>query len=205
MTDPIPVKQQTQGAQLDSGVTAPDCALTGVSGNTVMLSDYWQRSPVILVFLRNYGCTFCKEQVLELRNNFGKIKRSGAQVVCIAKGTHQLARAFQILFDLPFDILVCGDDASVFRAYGLSSIGLTEIFRWRVWKRLFLCALNGIYNNPFGVQPGRMERTGGFLIDTNGKILFAHRAEDVSDIAEADLLLSYVPVGQSQLLRQTGS
>lgn len=37
------------------GTSAPDVELQNKEGQPVRLSDYWQRSPVVLVFLRHFG------------------------------------------------------------------------------------------------------------------------------------------------------
>jgi peroxiredoxin len=37
------------------GDSAPDSTMLDVEGNTVHLSQYWQKSPMVLSFLRHFG------------------------------------------------------------------------------------------------------------------------------------------------------
>jgi peroxiredoxin len=176
-----------------SASAAPDARLTSQTGELVSLSDYWSESPAVVVFVRNFGCAFCKQQVIELRDHFEEFSRAGARVVCVAMGSYKVARGFQILYELPFDILSCGDDPFPYRAFGLTRLTVRDIFQLRVIGRLFVSALRGIFNNPFGNQPGNVERTGAFVIARGGQILFAHRAADVADTATAADMLTHMP------------
>lgn len=172
---------------------APGHRLVNQLGAQVELADYWGRGPVILVLLRNYGCAFCKQQALDLRDHYRQIGALGAQVVCVAMGSYKAARSFQLLYDLPFDILSCDEDPSIYRAYGLARVTLRDMARFRVFVRLLAALFQGISNNPFGYQPGRRERTGVFVIAPGGQIVHAHVARDVSDIVDAQSLIDKLP------------
>ena len=41
--------------ELHSGDQAPDALLTTLDGQEVSLAGYWQKQPVLLVFLRHFG------------------------------------------------------------------------------------------------------------------------------------------------------
>src|SRR5665213_1788677 len=91
------------------GHPAPDFDATTNSGDAVKLSDYWHSSPVVVVFLRHFGCTFCRTQVIDLARTYSKFKDLNAEVVCIAMGTPQTGKAFEIMFNVPFPILTIGE------------------------------------------------------------------------------------------------
>ncbi|MEO8971342.1 MAG: hypothetical protein ABI406_07070 [Ktedonobacteraceae bacterium] len=47
--------QQRPSVGPREGMSALDVQLQNKDGKEVRLSDYWQRSPVVLVFLRHFG------------------------------------------------------------------------------------------------------------------------------------------------------
>lgn len=58
------------GFQPEVGSQAPDAVLTDTDGNSVTLSSYWKVKPTVILFLRHFGCPFCREQVANLRKEF---------------------------------------------------------------------------------------------------------------------------------------
>ena len=64
-----------------------DFELEDTEGSRFNLSDYWTKSLIVLVFLRHYGCTFCREQIAQLRSDYsGIVACPAAQVICIGHG-----------------------------------------------------------------------------------------------------------------------
>ncbi len=169
------LRRPTPNAEAD----APDATLTGTDGQPVALSDFWRRGPVLLVFLRHFGCMFCREQVAQLRKDYGHFQAAGVEIVCVAQGDAKTGKAFSIFFDLPFPVLTCGNDLSVFHAYGLGRGTRGQLFGWRSWTRGFLATLRG---HLIGKLVGDgFQMPGVFLVDAQGVIRYAHRHKDATD------------------------
>ena len=106
---------------MEAGSLAPDFEACDTGGRVVCLSDYWQDSPVVVVFLRYLGCPFCREQVVALRDNYSALQAMGAEVVCVAMGGDKVGRAFQIMFNLPYPLLMLGEgQIRPYQQYGLA-------------------------------------------------------------------------------------
>jgi peroxiredoxin len=161
------------------GDSAPDAELTPTEGAPVRLSDYWTKQPVVLVFLRHLGCIFCREQVGLLRGSYQKFASAGVEVICVAQGDAKTGKAFSILMDLPYPILMCGDDVSVFRAYGLGRGSAGQLFGLPSILRGFQAFFAGFRQG--AVVGDGFQMPGIFVVDRGGIVRFVHRHRHAGD------------------------
>lgn len=172
---------------LTVGDEAPDFELKNIEGNTVRLSETWAFKPVVLVMLRHLGCIFCREQVARLRKDFDRFNSAGAKIVCVAQGDYQTGKAFSILFELPFEVLLCGDNLAIYQAYGLHRGNLGQLFGFKSMTRGIAAALKG-------ARQGRVigdgfQMAGTFIVNPDGKLRLVHRHADASDNIDNNILL----------------
>ena len=83
------------------------------------LADLSEESPVLLVAVRHFGCTFCRETLAAIRSDRAALERSGTRIAVLhpASETDALAPLARAgLADLP---AFADPDGSVFRALGL--------------------------------------------------------------------------------------
>lgn len=105
----------------------------------------------------------------------------------MAQGDAKTGKAFSLFFALPFPLLLCGDDLTVFRAYGLGRGTPGQLFGWRSWTHGVLATLRGHF---VGKLVGdRFQMPGAFVVDTHGTVRFAHRHKDAADNPAAQILL----------------
>jgi peroxiredoxin len=172
---------------LSAGDDAPDGELTNIEGERIHIADYWQNQPVVLVFLRHLGCVFCREQVALLRRDYGKFQAVGTEVICIAQGDYKTGKAFSLFFDLPFPLLMCGDDLAIYKSYGLAKGTTQQLFGVRSWTRGFIASMRGHIQGKIvgdGFQMG-----GAFVIDSHGTIRLVYLPDDASDHPDNRALL----------------
>jgi len=65
------------------------------AGATVHLADEWGDHPAVIVWLRHFGCVFCREQVAEIRANRKEIEALGGGIAFVGNGTARAAAWFQ--------------------------------------------------------------------------------------------------------------
>jgi peroxiredoxin len=75
-------------------------------GQPVRLSELWQERPVVLAFVRQFGCVLCRDLVMQLRDNESAFHESGARIVVVGNGQPEAAARFRELFELRFPVLV---------------------------------------------------------------------------------------------------
>jgi prostamide/prostaglandin F2alpha synthase len=159
---------------------APDVSLLDMAAREATLSDYWQREPAVVVFLRYFGCPFCQSQVVGLKKDRERFEDAGAGIVLIGQGTPSDAVAFTRRMDHPFECLVDPDRAA-YRAYGLPKARPAQVVGPRA-ALPFLRANLHRQTVQRGLQGGKfMQMPGTFVVDTEGLVRMAHRNRHVAD------------------------
>jgi peroxiredoxin len=170
------------------GDRAPDAALTDTNGFAVNLSYFWRERPTVVVFLRHFGCPFCREQILILRKAYNAFKSSGIDIVCVGQGPHKAGKAFSVYFDLPFPILVCGDDYTVYGNYGLLKATHQQLYGFQVLLRGMVALKNGIRKS----EGDNNQMPGVFAVNTSGAVIYTHRSLYQADNIDAEALLAVI-------------
>ena len=73
-----------------------DVTVLDLEGRPVRLGDLWKDRRAVLVFVRHFGCLFCRQQVAELTPYLGRIRATGADVFLVGNGTVDDARASEL-------------------------------------------------------------------------------------------------------------
>lgn len=167
---------------------APDVSLWDMAERETHLSSRWQRQPSVVVFLRYFGCPFCQDQVVKLRDEHDRFDATGAGIVLIGQGAPSDAAEFTERLAQPFECLV-DPDLSAYRAFGLRTARLGQVFGPPV-------ALPFLRDNlrretlQRGLHGGRfMQMPGTFVIDTRGVVQLAHRNRHIADTPPHDEIL----------------
>lgn len=71
-----------------------DVTVLDLDGRSVRLGDVWRDGTAVLVFVRHFGCIFCRQQVADITPYLDRIRASGAEVFLVGNGTVDEARAF---------------------------------------------------------------------------------------------------------------
>jgi peroxiredoxin len=150
-------------------------AYTSQSGQT--LATLAER-PLFLVFLRHFGCTFCREAVADLAEKRHTIEGKGVPLAFVHLGTEEKARWFFKPYNM-LDVPRFSDpDARLYQAFGLLRAELRQYLNSESILRMLGAWFRGHY---VGYPAGDIERMpGAFLID-HGEIQKAFRHKLVSD------------------------
>lgn len=150
-------------------------------------------SPALVVFLRSFGCTFCREAMADVAAVKSRIQSEGAQIAFVHGGSPDEAAPWFAKYRLG-DVTIVSDPARAhYRAFGLERMNVPALIHPQVWTRGAACALA----HGFGVQTLEMMRQlPGVFVIQNGAILgeFRHRtAADRPDYLA--LVMAAGPVG----------
>src|SRR6187399_2097370 len=85
-------------------------SLPDQEGTRHHLGDLWADQPVVLVFLRHFGCIHCREHASQLGERYAELQALGANLVAIGTGNERYAAAFVKDENIPYLVLV-DDDA----------------------------------------------------------------------------------------------
>jgi len=113
-----------------------------LEGREVRLGQLWADRTVVLVFVRHFGCVFCKQQLAEISPLLDRVQRVGARIVVIGQGSIEEARVFRDTEKLTLPLLTDPSRAS-YCALDMRR-GLTSVLRasvvvraWSTWRAGF--------------------------------------------------------------------
>ena len=142
-------------------MTTLESAFTQSGENLVRLS---QSAPVLLVFLRHAGCTFCREALGDLAGARPAIEASGVRIVLVHMGDSDAISRLVEKNGLAGVDRICDREQNLYRAFGLKRGRLLQLFGPKVlWRglRAGLLARHGIGR----VSADSAQMPGLFLLD----------------------------------------
>ena len=174
---------------LPAGVPAPDVLLQTTEGQSARLAQLWQRSPVLLFFVRHVGCVFCREQVRARAQRYDDNRAPGAEVAAIITTDAINAGRFARGMRLPYPVL---SDAPrrAFAAFGLYETSIGDLAQPEVLLRAARQFARGNLPavNPFSSS---LTQLGGvFIVDGDGVVRLGHAATPVFTYPAIDACLS---------------
>jgi len=103
----------------------------GADGAQVRLGSAWSDRPAVVVWLRHFGCLFCREQAAEMRDRRAEIESMGGRLVFVGNGGVRYARAFQTEF-APDVTVLTDPELRSYRAIGARH-GVLNTIGPRAW------------------------------------------------------------------------
>lgn len=177
------------------GDAAPDALLVDVDGHETRLSRLWTERPIVLVFLRYFGCPFCQTQVVMLREAHDRIVAAGGGVGLVGHGHPHEAVRFRTDKRLPFPLLL-DRDRGAYRSYGLLTGTVMQVLGPRVMLPWLKAELSP-ETRQLGLKGGTfLQMPGTFVIDSagvvrakGGTVRMAHRSAHVADLPSLEAVL----------------
>ncbi len=134
--------------------------------------------PLFLVFLRHFGCTFCREAVDTISKKRQEIEAGGSRLAFVHLGTEEKAQWFFKPYGL-LDVPRFSDpEGPLYQAFGLLRAELRQYLNSESILRMLLAWTHGHFVGPAAGDIQRMP--GAFLMD-QGEIRKAFRHKLVSD------------------------
>ena len=112
--------------------TLAAASVLDVNGAPSLLGEHWRRHPAVVVWLRHYGCLFCREQAVEMRAAQPDIEAAGAELVFVGNGNPDQARDFQQQH-APGITVLTDPDLRTYRLIGARR-GVLNTVGPRVWR-----------------------------------------------------------------------
>jgi len=101
------------------------------------LLELSQESSVMLVFLRHFGCIFCREALADISRTRKQIEAMGVRVVFVHLSDDDTAFKFFTRFDMPDAVYIGDPECNYYAAFGLAKGNLTQLFGLHSWIRGF--------------------------------------------------------------------
>jgi peroxiredoxin len=110
-------------------------AMTTNTGHAV--SDISNQHPVMLVFLRHFGCVFCREALAELSAMRSVIESNGTELIFVHMAENKVADDYFIQYKLPNVKHVSDPECLFYKSFGLTKGTINQLFGLQTWRRGF--------------------------------------------------------------------
>lgn len=157
------------------------------SGKT--LTEASMERPLVLVFLRHFGCTFTRQILRGLQNLEQQAKQNGSSLVLV----HMLRSGEEIDYlghnsDVP---RIADPRCELYRSFGLGKGGFLELFGPLVWWRGAISVFKGC---GVGHLAGDGLQMPGVFVFHQGKIIHSQPAQSAADLPDLTALFNHTPV-----------
>ena len=173
---PYSVEEAAQAYELSSGETLLEASAD---------------RPLVLVFLRHFGCTFTRQILRGLQDLEKQAKQKNAELILI----HMLQSGQEIdyLGDHSSVKRIADPRCELYRAFGLGKGGFLELFGPHVWWRGLIAVFKGC---GVGHLAGDGLQMPGAFVFRKGKIDSSQRAKSAADLPDlVDLFGDTPPTG----------
>ncbi len=152
------------------------------------LHDLSLNKPVMLVFLRHFGCIFCREALHDLALKKPEINSRNIELVFVHLSSNEIAEEYFDDFDLEGVSYISDPDCELYAKFGFVKGKFSQLFGFSTWVR-------GFETRKKGIQ-WTMERIGdslqmpGIFLIRNGQLKNSYIHKNVSDKPDYDKLIN---------------
>lgn len=137
---------------------------------------------VLLVFLRHFGCTFCRETMTRLADAKSEIESSDTQIVVVHMVPYNVAERLLSIYELEGIKHISDPERKLYHYFGLNRATFNELFNPRNWWRAFKTGI--IHGHLFGKPAGDTYQMPGIFLFYKQKILNRFTYKYVSDMPD---------------------
>lgn len=145
----------------------------------VTLDELSRLSPVLIVFLRHMGCTFCREALADLAAMRRRIEQEGARLVLVHMSPEESAAKFFARYGLEDVQRISDPERTLYRAFGLPRGRFGDVLGPKVWWRGFQAGVLGRHG--VGRLMGDGFQMPGVFLVFHGEILRSYRHQSAAD------------------------
>jgi len=129
------------------------------------------KQPILLIFLRHFGCIFCRETLSDMVLLRNVIEAKGLKIVMVHMAAEETANDFFDRYRIPNIAHISDPDLSLYEYFGLSRGNFTQLFGLKVWVRGFETGFVKGHGIPYtGKGLGKANQMPGIFILEGGKI-----------------------------------
>ncbi len=147
-------------------------------GNNV--KELSMKQPVLLVFLRHFGCVFCKESIMDISEMANKFDHNKVQLVFVHMAEEDVAAQYFEDYKLSEIPRVSDPEMGYYTRFGLVKAGFSQLYGLSTWMRGFTLQRQGIKSELSKRLGDATQMPGIFKID-KGVIVDSYIHKKASD------------------------
>ncbi len=149
------------------------------------------KSDVLLIFLRHFGCTFCKEALEELSTLINSHKLRSAELVLVHMSTDEIASNYFEKYNLHNHPRVSDPECKFYTKFGLIKGTFNQLFGFRSWIRGIEAGI--IKGHGFGMQIGDGFQMPGVFLLSGGRVVSEFKHKYASDKPDYLKMINCLP------------
>jgi peroxiredoxin len=135
-----------------------------------------QTQPVILIFLRHFGCSFCREMLHELSESRMDFWNKNHRMVIVHMSSDEEAYQYLKLYNLESVAQISDPACVLYEAFGVSRATYSQTFHIKSWWKAFVLMCKGVF---IGKLSGDGFRKAASAIIYKGEIMKVSKPEYV--------------------------
>lgn len=159
------------------------------AGGTTRLGELWQATPAVVVWLRHFGCLFCKEQTEEFRVRRDDIEARGARLVFVGNGGRRYASGFRDEF-CPDCTVLTDPRLTSYRLIGARS-GVLNTLGPQAWGAGIRALARGARQQR--TQGSPFQQGGVLVIAPGDKVVYSYLSSAAGDHPRVDDVIAAIP------------
>lgn len=144
------------------------------------------KKPVMLIFLRHFGCQFCRQAMDELSKKRKDLAKKGTELVFVHMAENEVAESYFQKYNLVGVKHISDPDCRYYAAFGLVKGSFTQLFGLQTWIRGFSNASK--YGNEMGKHLGDSFQMPGAFMLFKGEIKDQHIHKSAAESPDYDKL-----------------
>ncbi len=152
------------------------------------IAELSNESPIMLVFLRHFGCPFCKDSLMSLNKYKQQLSEKGIKIVVVYMVDEAIAKPYLAQYDLDEELQVSDPEEIFYKSFKLKRGSFTQLFGLKVWIRWVEL---GVSKKLFNTKPeGNVSQMPGIFLLKDGKIVEQYHYKSIADIPDYGLFLN---------------
>ena len=153
------------------------------------LMQLTNQKPVFLIFLRHFGCVFCKEALHDLAEKKGLFDVKGIQMVFVHMSEEDLAEQYFKNYGLEGVSHISDPTCNYYSAFGITKGTFSQLYGLRTWIRGFAAKRAG-FELEMAKSLGDSTQMPGIFLIRFGKIIEKFIHKNASDRPDYEKLIS---------------
>ncbi len=188
--------QYPRDARYESLFTVPGAIERATDQYGISVLHRSRQQPVMMIFLRHMGCTFCLQTLQDLQRDLPILKDRGIEPVVVHMSDDEEARQVMLKYSLEMVPRVQDQTQSLYRAFELPRGGFWQLFGPRNWIEGIKATLRG--NIVSGLKGDGFQMPGIFIIK-DGQVIHTHRHRTAGERIEYGSMPCPVPAQRSRV------
>jgi len=136
-------------------------------------------APTMLIFLRHFGCTFCRETIKDLCEVSNAIESNGTEIVLVHMNNNNNANEILQKYNFENAITISDKNQELYKAFKLDKGNLFQLFGFKVLTRAFWSGF--INGNGVGKPESDYAQMPGVFVIYKSKVIKCYRHRSVAD------------------------